>query len=216
VGVVITLVCVPCFSDLNLLVGFPMTWPAMAWLHDAALGGRDPRWRGALSLAVAACLALRLPLLERRDISRMEDWRGSAAYVSGLTACRGQDIPVVLPYRFGPSTGFFRQLAERDFFGRYYRGGGRLKAYLPGELAHDPGLAALFGPRARGGCPVLAWSVHDVGPREAEGIRAGLAARPELAGAQVIAHGFPSHRRPHEREPRGDWAYVYEVARIGG
>ncbi|MCI3134310.1 glycosyltransferase family 39 protein [Phenylobacterium aquaticum] len=212
-GVVVTLAYAPSFSDLNLLTGFPMTWPAAAWLYDAALGGRGPKWEAGLALALAVCVALRLPVLERRDVSRMEDWRGSAAFVSGLAACRGEEIPVILPFRFGPSTAFFRQLAERDFFGRYYRGGGRLKAYLPDELAHDPGLAALFGRRARGGCPVLAWSVHDVGPREAEQIRTALAARPELAGARVVAHGFPSHRRPHEPEPRGDWAFVYEVSR---
>jgi hypothetical protein len=211
-GVVVTLVYAPSLSDLNLLTGFPMTWPAAAWLYDAALGARGPRWEASLSLALAVCVALRLPVLERRDVSRMEDWRGSAAYVSGLAACRGQEIPVVLPYRFGPSTPYFRRLAETNFFGRYYRGGGRLAAYLPDALGQDTRLTPLFALRARGGCPILAWSVHDVGPREAEQIRASLAARPELARARIIAHGFPSHRRPRERDPRGDWAFVYEVA----
>lgn len=213
-GVIVTLVYTPSFSDQNLLVGFPLVWPGAAWLYDAAAGSRGPRWEAALGLAVIVCLALRLPTtIERRDIQRMEDWRGSAAYVSGLAACRGQEIPVVLPFRFGPATPFFRTLAEVNFFGRYYRGGGRLKAFLPDELAHDPGLAPLYGPRARGGCPILAWSVHDVGPPQAEGIRAGLAARAELAGAQVVAHGFPSDYGPDDDEPNGDWAYVYEVAK---
>ncbi|MCI3134309.1 hypothetical protein [Phenylobacterium aquaticum] len=213
-GVLVTLVYTPSFSDQNVLVAFPLIWPGLAWLYDAALGSRGPRWEAALGLAVFVCMALRLPLtLERRDIQRMEDWRGSAAYVSNLPACRGQDIPVVLPYRFGPSTLFFRRLAEADFFGRYYRGGGRLQALLPDELAGDPALAPLFTPRAHGGCPILAWSVHDVGPPDAERIRAALAARPELAGATVVAHGFPSDYGPNDDEPNGDWAYVYEVAK---
>jgi len=213
-GVLVTLVYTPSFSDQNALVAFPLIWPGAAWLYDAALGSRGPRWEAALGLAVFVCLALRLPLtLERRDIQRMEDWRTSAAYVSAIPACRGQDIPVILPFRFGPSTLFFRRLAEVNFFGRYYRGGGTLRALLPDELAGDPVLAPLFAPRARGGCPILAWSVHDIGPPDAERIRAALAARPELAGAKVTAHGFPSDYGPNDDEPNGDWAYVYEVAK---
>ncbi|WP_304167628.1 hypothetical protein [Phenylobacterium aquaticum] len=212
-GVIVTLVYTPSFSDQNVLVAFPLIWPGAAWLYDAALGSRGPPWETAIGLAVVACLAPRLGDLERRDVQRMEDWRGSAAYVSGLAACRGQDIPVVLPFRFGPSTPFFRRLAEVDFFGRYYRGGGSLKAFLPDELARDPTLKPLYAPRAHGGCPVLAWSVHDVGPPDAERIRAALAARLELAGAKVVAHGFPSDFGPNDDAPNGDWAYVYEVAR---
>jgi hypothetical protein len=116
---------------------------------------------GGLALLLAAS-ALQL---RARSLPLNEEWRASAAQVAAEPGCDGAPIPVVLPFVFGPSTPFFRRLAEERFFGRYFPDHARLHAYTPKEFAAataNPQLRGLLQARARGGCRLLAWGVHDL------------------------------------------------------
>jgi hypothetical protein len=214
-GLAVSLLVQPSFSARNLLIAAPCAWFLAAWIYDR---GVEAAPSGGLVFAglATALMTLELLPLNGRLLNRTEDWRGSAQYVEAQTACRGRDIPVVLPEAFGPDTPFFRRLAEHDLFGRYYRGGGRLIARTKGELAgsRDAGLTGLLGARASGAdpCPVLAWGVHDIHDSEATSLAQALARRPEVGGG-VAVHRIPSYRRVP-----GGWrlgwpaAYVFERA----
>lgn len=218
-GLAISFLAQPSFSARNLLIAAPCIWFLAAWLYDAGVGCAP---RAGLVFAGAATLLIALELLplSGRLVNRVEDWRGSARYVSALPACRGRDIPVVLPDVFAPDTPFFRRLAEHDLFGRYYRGGGRLRAQTRGELAasRDPGLVALLGARASGAdpCPVLAWGVHDLTDPGADKLAQALSRRPEV-NAPVTVRRFLSYRRiPDGWRPGSPAAYVFERAAPSG
>lgn len=220
VGLAVSFLITPSFSARNLMIAAPCIWVLSAWLYDRA-DASAPR-AGLLLVALAAAVSpLELFALEGRLLNRTEDWRGSAQYVDAQAACRGRDVPVVLPTVFIPDTPFARRLAEHDLFGRYYRGGGRLVARSPGDLAtaRDPRLVALFGARASGldPCPVLAWGVHDLNDQQADMLAAALARRPEV-NRPVSVRRFLSYRVVDDVfadrwRPGPPAAYVFEVAR---
>jgi hypothetical protein len=158
-GIAVSFLIAPSFGTRNLYVLGPFFWALAGFLFESA---RPGRWlHVALALLVlTACLQLR-----GRTAPQWEEWRASAAVVAAEPGCAGQPIPVVLPFIFGPHNRFFRDLAEDHFFGRYFPQPERLHAYIPDEFATataDPQLRQLLRARATGGCPVLAWGVHDV------------------------------------------------------
>ena len=209
----------PSFSARNLLITAPCVWILAAWLYDRG-AGCAPRAGLVFAAAAAVLVAFQVLALNGRLVNRTEDWRGSAQYVSGLPACRGRDIPVVLPGVFAPDSPFYRRLAEHDFFGRYYRGGGRLRVQTSGELAtsRDPGLVALLGARAGGAdpCPVLAWGVHDIDDRQADKLAQALARRPEINAPVTVRHFLSYRRVPDGWRPGPPAAYVFERAAPSG
>jgi len=218
-GLAVSLLFKPSFSARNLMIAGPCVWVLLAWLFDQTDKGA-PRL-GLLFAALATIMSPpELLLLKGRLVNRTEDWRGSAQYIARQTACRGQDIAVVLPALFLPDTPFSRGLAEHALFGRYYRGGGRLIARPQSELAasRDPRLVALLGARSAGvdPCPVLAWGVHDLDDRQAAALASALARRPEV-NRPVTVRRFLSYRllgdifkaRWRAGSPA---AYVFEVA----
>jgi hypothetical protein len=206
-GLAISFTVAPSFGKRNLLVFAPFLWLVPAWLYDAV--APDPATRGGklligVLLALVGVNAVQLPL---RFKPRDEDWRASAAYVAGLPGCRSTDLPVVLPWIFGPSTPFFRTLAERYFYGRYYPNPERLHAFTPDEFDRPPpALKALLA--RRDGCPVVAWGVHDLDkenePGVAEDISRGF-------GATVVEKRF-DFRRPgavgFSKRVTGAWVYL--------
>jgi uncharacterized membrane protein len=214
-GLAVSLLVQPSFSARNLMIAAPALWILAAWLYDRALES-GPRAGLAVAGAASVLAALQVGQLPGRLLVRTEDWRGSARYVSALAACRGREIPVVLPDIFGPNTPFFRRLAEQDLFGWYYRGGGRLVARTRQQLAgaRDAQLVALLGARAGGAdpCPVLAWGVHDIHDAQADALAQALARRPEVS-RPVAVRRFLSYRRVGEGwRPGWPDAYVFEVA----
>lgn len=215
-GLAVSFLVQPSFSARNLLIAAPCVWFLAAWLFDRGVE-RAPRGAGLVLAASATLLtALELLTLSGRLVNRVEDWRGSARYVSGVAACHGRDIPVVFPAAFAPDTPFFRRLTENRLFGWYYRGGGRLVAQTEGELAasRTPALVALLGARASSAdpCPVLAWGVHDVTDPGADKLAQALSRRPEV-GRPVIVRRFLSYRRvPEGWRPGWPAAYVFERA----
>jgi hypothetical protein len=213
VGLAVSFLVQPSFSARNLLIAAPCAWFLAAWLYDeAALGA--PRAGFMFAGLAGVLMVFELLPLSGRLLNRVEDWRGSAQYVGAQAACHGRDIAVVLPDVFGPDTPFFRRLAERDLFGWYYRGGGRLVARTRTELAtsRDPALVAMLGARASGTdpCRVLAWGVHDIHDAEAQALAQALSRRPEIKGP-VNVHRIPSYRRAGDGwEPGWPAAYVFE------
>ena len=210
----------PSFSARNLMLTAPCVWILAAWLYDRGAGCCAPRVGLIFAGAAAVLVAFQVLALNGRLVNRTEDWRGSAQYVSALPACRGRDIPVVLPGVFAPDSPFYRGLAEHDFFGRYYRGGGRLRVQTSSELAasREPGLVALLDARAGGAdpCPVLAWGVHDIDDPGADKLAQALARRPEI-NAPVTVRRFLSYRRVPDGWRLGPpAAYVFERAAPSG
>jgi hypothetical protein len=221
VGLAVSLILAPSFSSMNVATAAPAMWALLAWLYD--LGAPDPRTRAGRALAIVLVLAVASHLTELRGrfLPRNEEWRASARFVQAEPSCAGQPIPVVLPFRFGGATPFFRDLAQRDLFGRYDPDPGRLRAYLPAEIAGprpDPGLIALYASRAAdpGACPVLAWAVHDVTAEAAEALRRDLQRRPELAASKVVVKTF-SYRQQQEFgfKPKPS-AFVFLINRPAG
>jgi hypothetical protein len=214
-GLAISFLVQPSFSARNLLIAAPCAWFIVAWIYDRA--AQSAPVAGFMFAGLASVLMVfELLPLGGRLLNRVEDWRGSAQYVSAQPACRGRDIAVVLPDVFGPDTPFFRRLAERNLFGWYYRGGGRLFARTRTELAasRDPALVAMLAARASGAdpCPVLAWGIHDIHDAEADALARALSRRPEI-NAPVRLHRMPSYRRKGDGWELG-WpaAYVFERA----
>ena len=200
-GLLISLLLAPSMSSQNLAVAGPMLWSLSAWLYDRG-GPRDARPASRLlAAALVAATAAHLPILAGRLLVRTEDWRGSARYVASLPACAGKPIPVVPPRRFGPDTPFFRTLAVRSFYGRYFPEPGRLQPHPAAELtgaARPAALSALMAARASGAdpCPVLAWAVHDLEPDQDAALREALQRAPGVAPAKVTMRAFDHY--PHE------------------
>jgi hypothetical protein len=216
-GLAISLLVQPSFSGRNLLIAAPCVWCLAAWFYDEAVSAAPLRAGLALAAAASALVALGLVAQHGRLLNRTEDWRGSARYVSGLPACRGRDIPVVLPAVFAPDTPFYRRFAEQDFYGRYYRGGGRLVAQSAGELAasRSAPLTGLLDGRAGGAdpCPVLGWAIHDMDDPKATELAQALAAR---VGRAVQVRRFGAFDRAGDGwRPTGPGAYVFELAPAG-
>jgi hypothetical protein len=187
-GITVSFLIAPSFGTRNLYVLGPYFWALGGWLFDAV--GPDLRRRPSQVLVGVLALLIALAVLpvRARTLSLNEEWRASAAVVAAEPGCAGQDVPVVLPFIFGPSTPFFRQLAKERFFGRYFPEPARLRPYPPEAFAlktADPQLKDLLQARAQGGCPLLAWGVHDVDPRVALQLSRDIAETSGLPSARV-------------------------------
>ncbi|MFC3655088.1 hypothetical protein ACFOPN_05165 [Xanthomonas hyacinthi] len=200
-GIAVSLAIAPSFSARNLLTAAPFAWALLARLYDAA--GPSARSRGGRIAAVVLIVLVgaQLWLLRGRPLQRNEAWRGSAQVVQRLPGCREVELPVVLPYKFGPASAPYRALAEQDFFGHYLRAH-RLRAYTPDELAGHAaadGLAARLAARAQaaagGGCALLAWGVHDLNPTTALQLAQDLARLPGVAPNRVVLRPLLHWRR---------------------
>jgi len=200
-GIAVSLAIAPSFSARNLLTAAPFAWALLARLYDAA----GPRARSAGGRVAAVLLIVlvgaQLSLLRGRPLQRNEAWRASAQLVQRLPGCRDAELPVVLPYKFGPSSAPYRSLAEQDFFGHYLPGH-RLRAYTPDELAGRvaaDGLASRLAARAQaaanGGCALLAWGVHDLDAATALQLGQDLARLPGVAPQRVVVQPLLRWRR---------------------
>ena len=208
-GLAVSFAVAPSFGKRNLLVFAPFLWLLPAWLYDAV--APDPATRGGKLLigSVLVLIGVNAAQLPVRFKPRDEDWRASAAYVASLPGCRTTDLPVVLPWIFGPSTPFFRDLAQRYFYGRYYPDFVHLHAFTPDEFDRPdrtPALQALLA--RRDGCPVVAWGVHDLDEENEPALAADLS---RAIGAKVVEKRF-DFRRPgavgFSKRTTGAWVYL--------
>lgn len=215
-GLMISLLLEPSFSGRNLLIASPCAWCAAAWIYDEAMAWAPRRIGLAAAGLAAIASALNLGMLDGRLLNRREDWRGSAYALNRLTTCRGRDVPVVTPAYFAPDSPLYRRMTRETFYGRYYRGGGRLVPVTRAELAGPRGgeLDRQLSARARGAdpCPILAWAVHDLTAQKAAALGRALAARPDI-GRPVTVRYFPAYLRVgSEWRASPSSAYLFEVA----
>jgi hypothetical protein len=201
-GIGVSLAVAPSYSDRNLLTCSPFAWFLLGRLYDAAGPRGDTRNSSIVAVLAMLMVGSYLLLLNGRELSRNESWRATSHYVEQLPGCAGQPLPVMLPYRFGHESAYFRTLAEQNFFSYYMPEGSRPEAYMPGELAarHPmPGLPELLASRAAnadvGGCPLLAWAVHDLDEGRALKIALDLARQPGVAPRRVLMQEFDSNVR---------------------
>lgn len=192
-GLMVSFAIAPSFGRKNLILLGPVFWMLGAWLWDA-MRAQTPR--GAeigLTVAVVALTCSNATTVRTRLLPRNEAWRESAAYLATVQGCEAAPMPVVLPFVFGPSTPFFRDLARTYFFGRYDRWPARLVVHTPAEFTRNgapPALSALLQARMAGGCPVLAWGVHDLDPEIAAGLRGDIAATARVAPDRIRIRTF--------------------------
>lgn len=192
-GLVVSFTIAPSFGRKNLILLGPVFWMLGAWLWDAVAAQAQPGAARLLTVAVVILACSNVATVRTRPLARNEAWRESAAYVGAVPSCQGAPMPVVLPFVFGPSTPFFRELARTYFFGRYDRWPARLRVLTPAEFAPasaSPALRGLLRARMAGGCPILAWGVHDVDPKIAEALRDEIAATAGVTPAQVRIRTF--------------------------
>ena len=201
-GIAVSRLVAPSFSNRNLLICVPFAWLLLARFYDSAGPTAHSRGSNVLAALIVVLLGSSLILLNKgRLLQRNEPWRQSADYIrTQYPQCLNQLLPVVLPFKFGPATPPFRSLAQNDFFGHYLPEATQLQADLPAELAmRHPrdGVAALFVQRAavagKGGCPVLAWGVHDLDEASALKIAQDLARQPTLSGHRVVIQEFDAY-----------------------
>ncbi|WP_157971331.1 glycosyltransferase family 39 protein [Dyella sp. C9] len=199
-GISVSLLVAPSFSDRNLLTCAPFAWFLLGRLFDVA----GPRGRGRASVIFAVLTVLLvgsyLVPLRGRLLPRTEDWRASARYVQQLPGCGDQVLPVILPYRFGHATPFFRTLAEHDFYGHYLPASTAVHAYTPAEFggrSQAAGLGELLAARAANAgtnaCALLAWGVHDLDETAAIKVAMDLARQPGVAPRRILIQEFQSY-----------------------
>jgi hypothetical protein len=218
-GVAVTLLLAPSISSQNVLVASPFLWGLIARLYDL---GRPLTYRGvsaAIALGIILSSAAELRLLPGRWRDGNEAWRSSAFYIQSLPDCRGQVVPVVQPWRFGPDSPFFRMLTERIFFGWYVKPGALFVRAFPiaAFTNHpDPRLSSIDRARIADvrTCRVLAWAVHDVDPASARLIARGLERGLGLPMGAVRIHENDSYLADGLTLPGPTpTAFVFEAAR---
>lgn len=220
-GIGISLLVAPSFSDRNLLTCSPFAWLLIGRLYDAAGPRGYTRSSKIIALLVIVIVASYLMLLRGRELQRRESWRPSAHYVQQLPGCAEQQLPVILPYRFGHASPFFRNLSERDFFGYYMSPTAQTHAYMPAELAaRHPveGLPQLLASRAANaaagsGCTLLAWGVHDLDESSALKIALDLARQPGIAPRRVLMQEFITYQSHGLKWQPVPEAYVFLAIR---
>jgi 4-amino-4-deoxy-L-arabinose transferase-like glycosyltransferase len=216
-GIGVSLLVAPSFSGRNLLVAAPFVWLLFARCFDLIGPLRSPRDAALVSAALLLIMLPDLKLQQGRWLPRNQEWRASAEFVRETPGCAGETLPVVFPYRFGPTTPALRDLVERHFFGFYASGAGRLDAYPPAEFARaapesaplQAELAARIREAAGGGCPVLAWGVHDLLEEDAIRLGAELARQAGVAPRSVVVREFDHFERRGQRWRRKPGAYVF-------
>jgi 4-amino-4-deoxy-L-arabinose transferase-like glycosyltransferase len=200
-GIGVSLAVAPSYSDRNLLTCAPFAWFLIGRLYDAIGPRGDTRGSRILAALIALLVVAHLATLRARELPRTESWRATAHFVEQLPGCADQPLPVILPYRFGHSSAFFRSLAEHDFFGYYLPQDAQTQAYMPAELAaRHPvdGLPQLLAARAANaetgsGCTLLAWGVHDLDESSALKVALDLARQPGVDAGRVLMQEFVTY-----------------------
>jgi len=189
----------PNFWDRNLLVVSPFLWALCARAYDVAVEKAAPAVRLALAgtlavllLSMASIATARLPGAEARVLH--EPFRQSAAWIRSLPACRGETLPVVTtdsPSWYKPG---YAELIYDSAYGYYLRGFATTELVFMRDLALGAlpaGLKAELQRRlAGGGCPVIAWTAHNMTPEAVAWIQARLLMALGAEAAKVVAQEF--------------------------
>lgn len=157
----------PNFWDRNFLVVSPFIWGLVARTYDAALERASPTLRlglvaalGVLTLSTASVATARLPSSEPRVL--YEPFRQSAAWIKSLPACRGQTLPVITTDRVAWYKPGYAEWVYGGAYGHYLQGFAPTELVFAETLLPDA-LKPELQRRLRGeGCPVIAWTVHNM------------------------------------------------------
>jgi len=191
-------VLAPNFFDRNFLVVSPFFWGISARLYDAATKNSSPPIRAAVNAALSLIvLSIAFVAAQRPESKRptvlYEPFRESAEWIRTVPDCRGQLIPVITTDRMAWYKPGFAQELYGSIYGHYLEGFALVRSISMEELANqriDGDLVEELQRRLSGkGCPILAWSVHNVAREtleqaEAEFLRATN--RPAIAGTITL------------------------------
>jgi hypothetical protein len=162
----------PNFYDRNFLVASPFLWAVSARLYDAATAAASGLLRRVLNAALAVIvLALASIVWHRLPSNEVfpfdyEPYRQSAEWIATLPECRDQVLPVIstdlaLWYKPGYADAIYT-----SGYGRYLRGFAHPELLFLADVRAHAIPADLKRELQRridgGGCPVLAWSAHNV------------------------------------------------------
>jgi uncharacterized membrane protein len=164
----------PNFFDRNYLVISPFFWAIAAALYDAATVGTPARMRRVVNVSTSllivsmAAIVLQRPQSERPRVL-YEPFRESAEWVSAQQQCRDAVVPVITTDRRAWYKPGFADALYGSVYGYYLAGFAKPQLIFLEDLRSgdvDPDLIGELSARAAGhGCPILAWSAHNVGPR---------------------------------------------------
>jgi hypothetical protein len=201
----------PNFWDRNFLVVSPFLWALCARAYDAAVDKAAPAIRLALAAALAVLVlsmatiaTARLPGAEARAL--YEPFRQSAEWIRTLPACRGEIVPVITSDSRSWYKPGYAELIYGSAYGHYLQGFAPTELVFTRDLAQGTlpaGLKAELQRRLGGtGCPVLAWSAHNMTPETIAWIQARLLAALGAETAKVTTREFED----------GSLGYVLSVA----
>lgn len=184
-AIVSSTVLAPNFWDRNFLIVSPFFWALFARTYDAAMDKATPGLRltlasalSVLVLSMASIAMARLPSAEPRVLH--EPFRQSAQWIRTVPACRDQILPVVTTDHATWTKPGYAAMIYGSAYGRYLEGFAPTELVFARDLAQGtlpPSLKAELERRLDGkGCPVLAWSAHNVTPETADWIKAKLLA----------------------------------------
>jgi hypothetical protein len=189
----------PNFFDRNYLVLSPFLWALAASLYDAARRALRPPLQLALNvvlsflaLSMACIVTFRLPSAQALPL--YEPFRESAAWIATLPSCRDQVVPVISTDRRNWYKPGYAETIYTSGYGRYLHGFARPELLFfhdvrARNLPDD--LTAELRRRIDGeGCPVLAWSAHNITAEVMAAATSALLAwtdRPASAAVKVKA-----------------------------
>ena len=161
----------PNFFDRSFLILSPFLWAFAARLYDESVAATPPPVRLALTLALSAVvLAMASIVVQRLPPDQpallYEPFRQSADWIRGIDDCRGQVVPVLSTDRKDWYKPGYGELVYRDIYGRHLDGFAQprlvfVEDALSGNVPAD--LRAELARRIAGqGCPIVAWSVHNM------------------------------------------------------
>jgi hypothetical protein len=189
----------PNFWDRNFLVVSPFFWALGARLYDAAIDKAAPAIRLGLTAALALLVlsmagdlaAARLPGAEPRVLH--EPYRQSAEWIRSLPACRGETLPIITTDSPNWTKPGYADLIYGGAYGYYLQGFAPTQLVFGRDLARGTlpaGLTQALQRRLGGGCPVLAWSAHNMSPETIAWIQARLVALLGADASQTTIRAF--------------------------
>jgi len=170
-SIVSSTVFTPNFFDRSFLILSPFLWAFCARLYDESVAVTPGPARLALTLALSAVvLAMASIVVQRLPPERpgllYEPFRESAEWIRGLGDCRGEVVPVLSTDRKDWYKPGYGEALYADIYGRYLDGFARpqlvfVEDAVAGTIPAD--LRAELERRVAGeGCPIVAWSVHNM------------------------------------------------------
>lgn len=170
-GIASSMLVAPNFFDRNFLVLSPFFWAISARLYDAAMAGASPTLRTGGNIALAALLFSMASIVVQRLPPRdppllYEPFRESAEWIRSLPECRDQIVPVIATDRRAWYKPGYAETVFGSAYGRYLDGFARpVLVFLEDIVGHNlpAEMRAEVQRRLDGrGCPVIAWSVHNM------------------------------------------------------